>query len=614
METQNSQGGLEPLTVVVNLFLDLTEWYPHLSKTFQRDIVEIQSRVDKEGLGFVTVAMPSFGKAIERGLETGKFSCPLGFMCRKGSSLPEFLRGLTNLLFDVDGSVRPEPDALALQALRQILLMVYKCDLPYAKAKVDRVVASFVENEEFIQKLEARTNGFTDFGHGEPTVVMAAGIVAQILEGFDPRDIDPRHGPGAVASGERGDQKWKFSTLYDSIHKRYPYSEFFFGGSLLQHDDREEEFWSFDRRETGIAKVCLVPKDSRGPRLISMEPLEYQWIQQGLGRKLVAHLELNRFTCGKINFAKQGVNRKLALESSRTKEFATLDLKDASDLVSLGLVRRLIPPHIMPYLEACRTCATELPDGRVLPLSKFAPMGSCLCFPVEALVFWAISVASVSIETGRSWRQIGARTYTYGDDLIVPSEYSYCVMSALSSVGLKVNTNKSYVLGEFRESCGMDAFRGVDVSIARMNQVWKVESSGAVLASFVALVNGLYEKGFRHGARRIRNAITTALGRCIPTGTSSSAGLCWRYTADGEPVQDVGQVHRACAEDKIPEKEHKAYQTWRFLAPVLVTKKRSTRAASWHRLLRNLVRGDMPNPEQETVRQTVLVWRFVKAY
>jgi hypothetical protein len=168
--------------------------------------------------------------------------------------------------------------------------------------------------------------------------------------------------------------------------------------------DRVQWYRGLERLPAGTAKVVLVPKDSRGPRLISAEPLEYQWIQQGVGRSIVAHLEAHHLTKGRVNFTHQEVNRRLAQESSATLELATLDLKDASDRVSLELVRRVFKntPELVRALEAIRTDATLLPDGRVQSLKKFAPMGSAVCFPVEAFVFWAILTASIPCDKASS--------------------------------------------------------------------------------------------------------------------------------------------------------------------------------------------------------------------
>jgi hypothetical protein len=57
----------------------------------------------------------------------------------------------------------------------------------------------------------------------------------------------------------------------------------------------------------------------------------------------------------------------------------------------------------------------------------------------------------------------------FGDDIIVPSECAEFVIDDLESFGLLVNRTKSFWRGAFRESCGVDAYNGVDVTPVR----WK---------------------------------------------------------------------------------------------------------------------------------------------
>jgi hypothetical protein len=613
LDAQNSQGGLSPLSVLESIFIDLCDCYPHLRRSLKRDFETIESRFAKEGLGFLTIALPKVGKALERALETGKFSTPSGFKRSRGGALPDLFRGLLNLLFDENGTLVDEgKNSFAVQAIRQITLLVYKCNLPYPKDKEDAVVASFIENERY---LESKVCHLTCSPDISSLLVRAREICDDVFRDFDPLDISPRHGPGAVASGERGDEKWKFSSLYSKLHATYPFYEYFVAGSWEHFCQREEEFLSLDQKFSGTAKVCLVPKDSRGPRLISMEPLEYQWIQQGIGRKIMKLLETNPRTRGVINFTLQSINQQLALKSSRTREFATIDMKDASDLVSTDLVKGIFSEDLYRFLDAARTTATRLPDGRVIGLRKFAPMGSALCFPIEAFVFWAISVAAVSLETGCSWQQVGRRIYVYGDDIIVPTEHVYHVMSSLEDVGLKVNSTKCFIHGYFRESCGVDAYRGIDVTIARMNHVWEDDDrSGTVLAGFVALANNLFEKGFFNGARNLRAAITERVGT-IATGSNQSGGIVFNFDTFGGALlgyQDIVEDNRR---RRVKSRWNRALQRREFLTPQIRTDKRATRCSGWHRLLRGLTLGEVLDPEREVVRNaTYLVWSFVKTY
>jgi hypothetical protein len=288
------------------------------------------SRCLHEGLSFLTKTLPLLGKALDHGLENSRFTIPRGFShSSKNRSIPAFLQGYFNLVFDCEGILREGAPAEAVKFLRQVLFFAYKLEVPYSEETEERVISSFESTEAELELLDISSLDFT----------IERSITEFVFSDFDPMDIVPKHGPGAVATGERGDAKWDFSRKYHSIHQVYPYYDYFIVGGAREIGDRLRWYKSLQPLECGTAKVVLVPKDSRGPRLISCEPLEYQWIQQGLGRKLMSHFESFKLTRGNINFTHQDINRRLALESSISRRYATLDLKDASDRVSLQLVR-----------------------------------------------------------------------------------------------------------------------------------------------------------------------------------------------------------------------------------------------------------------------------------
>lgn len=187
-----------------------------------------------------------------------------------------------------------------------------------------------------------------------------------------------------------------FKRYYRSLAERFPYEDYFFF-NLSHMCDELRSYLSLEELDTPVAKVVLVPKDSRGPRLISSEPLEVQWIQQMLMANMVHTIETHPLTRGLVNFTDQSVNRRLALRGSTEESnfLVTLDMKDASDRVHSTLVRILFPNTWVAALMAARSTATRLPNGEVVQLHKFAPMGSATCFPVEALIFWALSTATI---------------------------------------------------------------------------------------------------------------------------------------------------------------------------------------------------------------------------
>jgi hypothetical protein len=83
-------------------------------------------------------------------------------------------------------------------------------------------------------------------------------------------------------------------------------------------------------------------------------------------------------------------------------------------------------------------------------------MGNGFCFPLETLLF---TVACVAVGAGKP----GIDFTVYGDDIIVRKQYFEPLLQLLRYMGFTANTDKTFSMGPFRESCGADWFGGVDV-------------------------------------------------------------------------------------------------------------------------------------------------------
>jgi len=438
----------------------------------ERDIKTFHRRLENEGIHFLTSVLPLFGKALDSSFSVGfngKYEAPAGFSC-SADGIPHFLGMATR--WALDG------DSIAVDCVRQLSYIFYKLEVDFDQ----NVVKDFLDNFE---KVDQDLSAFTEERLlANPLVIAAKDYIRRILCNFDPLDIRPRHGSGATACRTTNYEKWEKLRYYPKLDSVYSYSDYFFYSVTHLVDEYDKLVEA--KESVPMARVCLVPKDSRGPRIISCEPAELMYIQQGLMLKLYEILENHNMTKGCINFADQGVNRELAHSSSITGEMATLDLTDASDRVSLNLVRVLFPENWVEALESCRSESTKLPDGRIVKLNKFAPMGSACCFPVEAMVFWAIACAC--IQSAR----LKHSCYVYGDDIIVPAGLADIVMEGLESVGLKVNVNKSFKEGNFRESCGGDYHNGYDVTPVRIRKSF--HSSSTSLAADTDLANNFIAK------------------------------------------------------------------------------------------------------------------------
>ena len=133
-----------------------------------------------------------------------------------------------------------------------------------------------------------------------------------------------------------------------------------------------------------------------------------------------------------------------------------------------------------------------------MELKKFAPMGSALCFPVEAFIFWALTVSVIRKYYGYTLKQACSMVFVYGDDIITTAEVYGEVMQQLPQLGLMFNVAKCCTAGFFRESCGCEAYEGFDVTPVRLRTVYVSELTyePSDLLGFVAFHNAMYLRGY----------------------------------------------------------------------------------------------------------------------
>lgn len=508
------------ISLYLDMYHDIAAQLCISRKNHDRDCGEIRDRYRAEGLPFLTVALPRLGKALDALLGRGTSFNVLGFEKRPDTQIPKLFGDLFERVMDSSGNELPDCEPTVVRALRQLTLFAYKLETPYDESLEETLLTTFV-------KVDKELPVFID---RDPVLDIAAQLCATVFGCFDHLDIVPRHGGGSVATGEDPAEKHVFKRLYTAIERVYPFTEYFVW-SLSQVADEYRVIQGLQVLPSGTAKVVLVPKDSRGPRIISCEPLEYQWIQQGLGNAIRANLEKHRLTRGFVNFTDQQINRSLAQIGSSTGQWVTLDMKEASDRVSCALVVRIFErlPLLRDALIATRSTRTKLPNGTIVELRKFAPMGSNLCFPVEAFVFWALAVASlvhkeserigpvaahtVARQRRELIRRFASSVFVYGDDIIVGREDYATLLSYFPTVGLLFNEAKCCVTGSFRESCGMDAFKGVDVTPLRLRKQWSHSYMDTeFLSSYVAFSNAAYLAGYHRMALRVESLIERMYG------------------------------------------------------------------------------------------------------
>lgn len=267
-------------------------------------------------------------------------------------------------------------------------------------------------------------------------------------------------------------------------------------------------------------KYSQVPKTAKTHRNIEIQPLLNGFAQLGLGTMLRWRLKDR----ANVDLDDQSRNQDLAEYGSRTwrdfeRSVATIDLSNASDMISTGLVRWLIPPDWFHAMDVSRTHQISV-QGRYRPLQRFCSMGNGFCFELESLIFWALTSASVQLMGGD-----GRMVSVYGDDIICPCACYDQVLSTLSGAGFQVNTKKSFNSGPFRESCGTDWWNGCNVRPIFLKE--HPTEPGDV----IRLANSLFRVSSRSGLgftldRRYRGAIAY-VQRLVPLRVRSKIIRGW---------------------------------------------------------------------------------------
>jgi hypothetical protein len=137
--------------------------------------------------------------------------------------------------------------------------------------------------------------------------------------------------------------------------------------------------------------------------------------------------------------------------------------------MSIEIVRELLPSDWFEFLDDLRSTRGNY-RGESFEWNKFSSMGNGFTFELESMIFLALAQASSDHLGSTHWfsdtfgpRFKYAYVAVFGDDLVVPKMVSELLTRILSYSGFDLNSEKSFVDGPFRESCGKDFWNGSDV-------------------------------------------------------------------------------------------------------------------------------------------------------
>lgn len=188
-------------------------------------------------------------------------------------------------------------------------------------------------------------------------------------------------------------------------------------------------------------RFSTVRKNNDVDRPICLEGFCNMLVQRRIGLGL--RNSIKRFWGVDLTFAQQ-IHKALV---SNVDKFATEDMKNASDGISLELVRFLLPKRIFNLIGACRAPMTLGLDDQYHVVKKVSSMGNGFTFELMSLILLALC------------KTYAQASFVYGDDIIIPIEHSESLRSDLTRAGFTVNTEKSFNEGPFRESCGANYHR-----------------------------------------------------------------------------------------------------------------------------------------------------------
>jgi len=149
-------------------------------------------------------------------------------------------------------------------------------------------------------------------------------------------------------------------------------------------------------------------------------------------------------------------HRRLVKRASVNRELTTADLTAASSSIAIWLLTSILPYSWIKLLKLGRI-KNYVVHNRKSQFGEFMGMGIGFTFPCQMVVFYSLLKAIANV------LKVPGLISVYGDDLIYPTGIHTMVAHIFPKLGLILNEDKTYDQRHFRESCGSDYYRGVDV-------------------------------------------------------------------------------------------------------------------------------------------------------
>lgn len=263
-------------------------------------------------------------------------------------------------------------------------------------------------------------------------------------------------------------------------------------------------------------RLETVPKDNEKDRVIGCEPL-LNMIAQSVIEEGIRHVIDTIY--GIDLDTSQSLHHLLIADLDNV----TIDFKNASNSSFMCFLDWCLKgTDLHEHMTSCRSPGAMF-DGSFIPLNMVSPMGNGFTFGYMTMIILAIS------------REYDSFAHVFGDDLIIDKHASTGCLEALSAIGYEVNVTKSFIAGDFRESCG--AFWSLDHYITSFEMEYPVD-----IVSAIILTNKIGILGQKCGGHWVQ--LHTALLDMIPAYLYK-----WQPSIDAQicelQEQPFGQIRQA---------------------------------------------------------------------
>jgi len=542
----------------------LDECGQQCSVSTTRDRKTISRRVEDEGFSFITITLANFGKDFEKSLSQGCVSHDLfqGFSWRGG--LPKFLSGfLGNVFNSKDGCLLDDPDVQSIQSIRQLCFAMEKINMPCTPERELSAIRQYIQCEQDVRFSDQAISDSHWSEFSRTANLLFAELFSELNHAVDNLSLVPRHGPGGTADDRKGNQKWHQDEWPRRLEEYFPL-DLFLAPNPRYAEQVGKSVNILEPRDERPVRVISVPKTQKTPRIIALEPTAMQYAQQSLLKEIVAGMERHDFLLQLLGWKGFGrdmsvLNHNLARLGSLNSSFATLDLSEASDRVSNQHVLQLFKsfPSLLGAVQACRSRKADVPGVGVIRLAKYASMGSALTFPIEAMVFTTIIFMAIGSTlnhplTRRDILSLTGQVRVFGDDIIVPKDYALVVYEYLEAFGLRVNRRKTFIEGNFRESCGKEYYNGEDVTVFRFRrELPSAQRECDRIVSLAETRNHAYKHGYWMVARAI-DSFFDRMGWPFPVVGERASGIGRNSFLGYESQRMCDKLHRPLVKAMVP--------------------------------------------------------------